>query len=564
MRSATAILVLMWSAATGADERILDYQSDVLIRNDGSMQVTETITVRAEGQQIRRGIFRDYPVRFRHRNGDAAEVRYEPRSVLRDGRVEDFHIEERGDSVRTYFGNAERMLDPGVYTYTYRYDAGRMLGFFDNHDELYWNVTGNDWSFPIDRVAATVRFDFAMAAELLSLEAYTGAFGARGTDYTATTTAEGGAKFETTRPLRTGENLSIVVTWPKGLVTAPSGAEKLMWRVADNTNVIAALIGLAILLGYYIPVWKRFGKDPDPGVIMTRYEPPPGFSPASLRYIEKMMYDNDGMTAAIINLGVKGYLKIEVDDDEHTLVRQSPGRDAPSLSAGESELHDALFFGGDRLTLTDEHYERVRHARDAHRNSLRFDYQKRYFVTNGMMNLPPLLIMLAAAFVALSLGTGFSVFVVLAIMVIVFVTFAILMKRPTGLGRKLLDEVEGFREYLEIAEKDELELRHPPEKTPELFERYLPYAIALGVEQDWAKRFATVIGNVNEAGQTGWQPAWYAGSFNSNSLRSATSGLSSGLGSAIGASVNPPGSSSGSGGGGFSGGGGGGGGGGGW
>ena len=138
------------------------------------------------------------------------------------------------------------------------------------------------------------------------------------------------------------------------------------------------------------------------------------------------------------------------------------------------------------------------------------------------------------------------------------------MKRPTGLGRKLLDDMLGFNDYLEIAEKDELNLRNPPDKTPQLFERYLPFALAMGVEQKWADRFTEIFAGLRGPNDSAYHPTWYNGSWNSLDLSSNTSNLSSGLNTASSSSVTPPGSSSGVGGGGFSGGGGGGGGGGGW
>lgn len=131
-------------------------------------------------------------------------------------------------------------------------------------------------------------------------------------------------------------------------------------------------------------------------------------------------------------------------------------------------------------------------------------------------------------------------------------------------GRKLLDEMMGFSDYLEIAEKEELNLRNPPEKTPALFETLLPYALALGVEQTWSEKFAGVLAAVRNPDGSAYSPSWYSGSWNTANLSKTTSNLSSGLNSALGSSVSPPGSSSGGGGGGFSGGGGGGGGGGGW
>ena len=168
--------------------------------------------------------------------------------------------------------------------------------------------------------------------------------------------------------------------------------------------------------------------------------------------------------------------------------------------------------------------------------------------------------------IALNIGAGPTPFVIAAI-VAMFLTmafFAIVLKRPTLRGRKLLDEMLGFKDYLEVAEKDELNLRNPPEKTPSLFEAYLPFALALGVDQEWSEKFSAVLAAVRGPDGRDYRPAWYHGSWNSSSLASSTTGMSKGLSSAISSSVSPPGSSSGGGGGGSSGGGGGGGGGGGW
>ena len=131
MKRGLALLIPLLAVTAAADERILDYHSDVLVRSDGWIEVTESIAVLAEGNQIRRGIFRDYPVRYEDRFGNNVKVLYEPKAVLRDGEPEELHIEPAGREVRAYFGSASRLLEPGEYVYTYRYDAGRMLGFYD-------------------------------------------------------------------------------------------------------------------------------------------------------------------------------------------------------------------------------------------------------------------------------------------------------------------------------------------------------------------------------------------------------------------------------------------------
>ena len=557
-------LALLVTGVAMADERILSYHADILVRADARIEVTETIRVRAEGNQIRRGIFRDYPTDYEDSFGNDHEVIYEPQSVTRDGEPETMTSEKHRNGVRTYFGRADRLLDTGEYTYVYTYHAGRMLGFFEDRDELWWNVTGNGWAFPIDEAGATVRFAFDVSPGDLEVDAWQGRLGIKDNG-TVATNADGSATYRATRQLQPGEGLSVSVRWPKGLVTEPSGIERLVWLLSDNVNLLIALAGLAAMLAYYVPVWRRYGKDPAPGVIFTRYEPPAGYSPASLRYVEKMGYDNETMTAGVVSLAVKGYLRIEEDDGEHKLVRRHLVGDEPPLAAGERQLLGALFDDGDEVELVNDNHRTIRGARKAHEQSLKTDYHLRYFRTNGMLNLPPLLVGTGSAAIALAAGPSPMVFVTIALMLVTVVTFAFLLRQPTGQGRGLMDQAAGFREYLEIAEKDELNLKNPPDKTPQLFEAYLPFALALGVEQQWAERFARIFATIRGPNDTQWQPSWYHGSsWNSFDISRSTSSVSSSLGSAISSSATPPGSASSGGGGGFSGGGGGGGGGGGW
>ncbi len=326
------------------------------------------------------------------------------------------------------------------------------------------------------------------------------------------------------------------------------------------------MIGFLLLWGYYIPVWRRFGRDPEEGVIVTRYDPPDGYSPASLRYIRQMYYDDKVMTAAVVNLAVKGYLKIQRRGDAHWLVKQKPTEPGFPMAPGENELYTGLFKDGDKIQLHDKNHELLGAARSAHKKSLTKDYKQHYFKTNAMLNIPAMLIVIVATVIALNIGRGPTPLVI-AVTVLSFLTivfFAIIMRRPTMRGRKLLDQMLGFKDFLEIAEKDELNLRNPPEKTPQLFESMLPFALALGVDQQWSERFATVLASIRGPDGKEYRPSWYNGKWNSTNLGRATKRLSSGLNSSISSSVSPPGSSSGGGGGGFSGGGGGGGGGGGW
>jgi len=485
---------------------------------------------------------------------------------LRNEMPEPFHTVRNRRDVRTYFGSKNRFIEPGIHTYTYRYRANRMLGFFDEHDELYWNVTGNRWAFPIDKASATVTLEFDAPRDSIMVEGYTGRLGSKAQEYSRYMDEAGAVHFSADNPLPSAHGITIVVGWPKGLLVEPTQLQRIGWLLSDNRNLLIAVIGLLLLLAYYVPVWRSHGKDPDEGVIIARYDPPKDFSPASLRYIRQMYYDDKVMTAAIVNLAVKGYLEIKKKGSTHSIKKVGTGTLRPALAAGEKELYTALFKDDDVVTLKQFNHEILGNARSEHKRSLQADYKQKYFRTNGALNIPAVVIVLVSTVLALKAGNG-PTLLVIATVILMFLTmifFAIIMKRPTMRGRQLLDEMLGFKDYLEIAEKEELNLRNPPTKTPALFETYLPFALALGVDQQWSERFASLLASIREPGGQSYSPSWYDGKWNSSNLTKATNGLSSGLNSAVSSSVTAPGSSSGGGGGGSSGGGGGGGGGGGW
>jgi len=566
MRIRVTILLLAFSTSAFSDERILSFHSDVRVFTDGMIEVTETIQVRAEGNQIRRGIYRDIPVEYQDRLGNKYEISIEPLSVLRNDMPESFHTVRNRRDIRTYFGRSNYLIEPGVHTYRYRYRASRMLGFFEQHDELYWNVTGNRWAFPIDNVSATVTLEFDAPRDAILVEGYTGRSGSRAQDYSGHVDEAGVVHFSGNKPLPAAHGLTIVVGWPKGMVVEPTQVQRIGWLLSDNRNLLVAIIGFVLTLAYYVPVWRKYGKDPEEGVIVTRYKPPPNFSPASLRYIRQMYYDDKTMTAAIVSLAVKGYLQIKKKGGTHSIIKKGSGSIRAALAAGEREIYIALFEDDDVVTLKQFNHELLGAARSAHKQSLKDDYKRNYFRTNGGLNIPAIIIVLVSTVLSLQVGSGPTALVIVTIILMfsTMVFFAIIMKRPTLRGRQLLDAMLGFKDFLEVAEKDELNLRNPPDKTPELFEEYLPFALALDVDQQWSERFASLLASIREPNGNSYSPSWYDGRWNAMKLSKTTSSLASGLNSAISSSVTPPGSSSGGGGGGFSGGGGGGGGGGGW
>lgn len=553
--------VLAAAAPAAAAERILDYRSEIEVRPDATVIVAEHIVVEARGELIRRGIYRDFPTDYRDRLGNRYRVAFEVLEVTRNGAPEPYHSERRANGVRVYVGSGDRFVEHGRQDYRIVYRTDRQLGYFDHHDELYWNVTGNGWDLPIERAAAVVRLPDGVPMGEVALEAYTGRQDSPEQSYAAEIDGRT-AVIAATRPLGAREGLTIVVGWPKGHVHEPGPAERFQRTLRDNRGLLLAVIGLLLVLGYLGWAWSRYGRDPRPGVIFPHYAPPEKYSPASARYIMRMGYDHRAFTAAVLSLAVKGHVEIDEHAGEYTLVKLDS--DQP-LAPGEQALKDALFAKAVFVKLDNKNHAVMTAAKRAHEQSLKRDYRKIYFYTNSNLLLPSL-----GATAALALAIGLldafrpMVFVVLGVIVLAHFVFAWLLRAPTTRGRLLMDKLEGFRSYLEIAEKDELNLRNPPEKTPELFERYLPFALALGVEQKWAEKFAAVFARLDEQQGASYQPAWYRGHFNARDIGSFTSSVGSSLSTAIASASTAPGSSSGGGGGGSSGGGGGGGGGGGW
>ncbi len=301
LAAATILLLLQWNrpaaAAALPPERILSFDSRITVNVDASLLVSETIRVRSTGEQIRRGIFRDFPTTYTDRGGNRHTVGFTVQAILRDGNPEDWHTERLANGIRVYMGRKDRLLAPGDHTYTLTYATDRQLGHFRDHDELYWNVTGNGWAFAIEMASATVALPPNAPGPSL-LEAYTGPTGAKGHAYRATSTPAGEAFFKSTQALAPHEGLTIVVGWPKGFVREPSATEKAACFLKDNRTLLAAMIGLVVLLAYYLLVWAAVGKDPAKGTVMPIYTPPDNLSPAAMRFMAEMGYDDKVFAAA--------------------------------------------------------------------------------------------------------------------------------------------------------------------------------------------------------------------------------------------------------------------------
>ncbi len=569
-------LLLPWATAADAEERILELDSRVVVGTDGGLIVTETITVEAEGRSIKRGIYRDFPTLYEGPGGRRHVVGFRVVEVLRDGRHENWFTKQRSNGVRVYAGKEDVYLRPGRYQYTFTYRTDRQIGYFEAYDELDWNVTGNEWEFAIDRARVTIVLPGG--ARVVQTAAYTGPQGATGQDWAGWTDERGNPVFESTRRLAPREGLTVAVAWPKGFVSPPTVADEVAWTLRAYLGVIAAGAALLLVVIYYYAVWRRVGRDPATGPVVPRWRPPRGLSPAASRFISEMEFDAKAIAAAVVSLAVKGRLIIKDDGgDDYTLLKHDGGFGV-KLSPGEKAMERALFLWGDSAAVRKGNHRYLKPAVDALRAALSADYEGAHFRRNLGYYVGGMVLSFLAAFGAgvvnvhaavgqtEAMGAGViavTIFTLLGVNLL----FRYLLKAPTLEGRTIMDEIEGFRMYLATAEQERLNLLHPPERTPELFEKYLPYAMALDVETEWGEQFEDVLAKAAADTDGGYRPRWYYGRRGHHGWASPgrfASSLGASLGGAIASAATPPGSSSGSGGGGSSGGGGGGGGGGGW
>lgn len=580
-RLVVAALLMLAAVPAVSQERITLFDAAISISADGTLRVTETIEVEAQGQRIQRGILRDFPTSYRDRVGNAVRVQFDVDSVTRNGAAEAWRAERLDNGVRLRIGSANTPLPQGRHRYEIRYRTARQLGFFERHDELYWNVTGTGWTFAIDEARARVTLPRSVAAANLKGEAYTGAAGARGRDYVSSV-AEGAFDFRTTRQLAPREGLTIVAMFPKGIVPPPTRLDRVRAWIGDNTGGTVAVAGaLAALLVLYWR-WYRVGRDPRPGPRFPRYDAPAGMSAAAVRFVERMKFDNRCFAAGVLGLGSRGYLTVHQNIDAFGVERT--GRDVPWL-AGDKPMADALFKSGKATVISSTYDATVAEAQRELERALQHHYADPVFRRNRGSLVLGGFVGVVSLGVSLWLGAApLLVIVLVPVLIIALFAFARWMPAYTGPGRKLMDHIEGLRQYLTVAERDDLarmkslgkrswgsrastaNAATPPDPTPAEFARMLPYALALGVEKTWADRFATLLGAAAVAAAVSH---YYQGFDDSGTSSVGALGDSlDAMSSTVAAASSPPGSSSGSsdsgGGGGSSGGGGGGGGGDGW
>jgi hypothetical protein len=564
------------ASAQGRSIRIRNFDALLTVHSDGSLDVTEQITIGFTGQW--NGINRDISLQHNTAQGRATKlditIGYVTDEAGQRLRVE----EQRADNGRTrrlhiYIpgaNNADRQI-------IIRYRVANAIRFFFANssvgalDELYWNATGNNWSMYIDSAHARVVLPEGVTPTRTAV--YTGALGSTSGD-ARIEKAGNVVDFTLTRGLYPYEGMTIGVGWPAGhLSSRPSETEERLARAAQWFPLVIPLI--VFFLAFR--AWEKNGRDPEQGSYVVRYEPIEGASPAELGTLVDNRADMDDITATLVDLAVRGFIRIEEITESHLLgLSKSTDyilhilRDRSQwtgLKPHEVEYLDALTslapIGESEVKVSElrnKFYARLPKIRDAIYDSLLSSgyYRERPDKVQGKW----IALAVLSALIGVCLGVIATKMMWLMISpwaliaagvssTIILFVFALIMPARTIAGARAREATLGFKEFLERVEEERMKKMIT---SPEMFERFLPYAMAFGVADKWANAFEDIYRE---------PPTWYVGGGGQFSASSFSHSISS-MSSAAGSSMSSSPSSSGSGGGGSSGGGSGGGGGGGF
>ncbi len=486
----------------------------------------------------------------------------------------------------TYTSNGNTVLkigDPaqtvtGSQQYTIDYNLRNVISFYKDHDELYWDVNGTEWQQQFNHVSVIVHLPDGLK-HVRQPTCYAGAYGATSQDCTIFVRGKT-IESATIKPLSANQTLTFVAGFPKGYFVPSTWQETAEEHMKQ---ILGFSIPLLLIGGTSLVYWWRFGRDSrGRGTIIPQYDSPEHLKPGEVGTLMDFKLDNRDITATIIDLAIRGYIKIieanqvkALRKDTTTYSLELLVNDLSRLDNNEALLIKNLFGNKGSGTVVDisilknKLYTTASTLGENIKTGLTANG---YFRDNSFANLLTkemffVLIAIAGLMVICLVAFGTAAIAGLIAGGAIAVLCLIAMSARTNKGVAAKEHVLGLKMYLEVAEKDRIaKLQSPnaayasnagePVRTVELFEKLLPYAMVLGVEKQWAGKFDSLYKS---------PPYWYSGNWTAFNASYLALSLSDGIGSTVNSAFTAPSSSGSSGfGGGFSGGGGGGGGGGGW
>jgi len=498
-----SFLLLIPNLTFAAEERIHNFEVQIQINKDSSLNVTETILYDFETLQ-RHGIYRDIPFKYSARGGNY-NLRLTNISVFNDqGNLRPFEVSTSGKNKRIKIGDPDKLVT-GRHTYIIHYTINRALNFFDDHDEFYWNSTGHDWDVPIDSAITLVSLPQNTNNSDIQLECF---YGPVGSTNKCGTSLSSNKYIYTADNLAPGSGMTIVLGWPKGIVNPPSFLTNLKYIIQDNGIL---LLPVLVFIFLFI-LWHKKGRDPSGrGTIVPEYEPPNNMTPAECGTLIDERVDRRDISAEIIHLAVNGYLKITRLPGKGLLKKDDYQLD--KLKSSDNSLNSFQKYLLESLFTASINSIKLSSLKNKFYSDLELLTKKIYahLVTEGHFPKSPKKIISlytgiggAIIFATIAiLGGLFGTLGTIALIIsgILIIVFGFFMPVKTQKGVLAKEHILGLKMYLSVAEKDRIKFHNAPNKNPQHFEKLLPYAMVLKVENQWAKQFKDIYSG---------SPSWYA------------------------------------------------------
>ena len=512
-----ALFSLLASAAAARELRIEKFDSEIVVSPKGAIDVTETIQVQFIGSW--NGLYREIPVEYVTPQGLNYTL------FLSVKRVTD----ENGNSLK-FESSRERhyrklkIYVPGARdvrkTLVIEYTVSDALRFFENHDELYWNVTGDEWDVPIQ--AANARVILPEAATGIRVNVFTGAYGSRAKEADSEIVGNG-VEVRTRQPLGYHEGLTIAVAFDKNFVHEPTILDEALLFLKSNWPLGLPLIVFVIM--FYL--WWTQGRDPRLRPIAAQYEPPDQLTPGEAGTLVDNSADMRDITSTIVDLAVRGFLVIEehqkdrmlglFHDKDYNFILKKDRAEWAKLKPHEQVMLNGIFSSGtvgetvSMSSLENRFYTNLPGIKNSIFESLvthgyyrrRPDSVRAAYI--GVAVVVGVLSIWVGSGIASKLGMAPLTFIAAGVLsAAVICAFGWFMPAHTEQGTRALEGVLGFEDFLNHVESDRFNRMI---KTPQMFEKFLPYAMALGVEKNWSKAFQGIMTQ---------PPDWYRGSYGPN------------------------------------------------
>ena len=417
-------------------ENIIDYDIEIHVNKDASMDVKEKITVNALGDEIQHGIYRDFPTQYKNKT-----VSFKINDVTLDDEDVKYTTESVSRGVRIKIGSSNEYVSEGIHTYVIDYTTERQMFFEEDYNELYWNLIGSGWNFDIEECSAKIYFP--KGTEILEddIKAYVGAYGnSEEADdvYWYVDENESCVYFNVFHEIPSQNAFTIVVRAEKGTIAEPTLGQRFRWFIQDNAMFVVILIGMIGLGVWQFIVWKKYGKDPEKNVIIPKYYPPEGMDVGDVKYVDTMGKTDRILEATFISLATKGFLKFDKGSEKNSVMTvektysKNPDEYKDELSEFERDVYRSIG-SKEKLGYTPSLYDILQRLKKRISKKLSEKYDDKVFFKNIKYSVISIVVSVILFVVGAIVGTisypyitSYGIENIMTILAIAFIFFMVI------------------------------------------------------------------------------------------------------------------------------------------